>query len=73
MKFVYCRLKINSLDSMFSDTLDDKMNALGEQGWECYAVEWSQPVTIGFLGIFSTTKLHKERVFYFRKSVPDSL
>lgn len=68
-KFEYTAYRSNNLP-LFGNGHEDeiKLNEYGAKGWDLVWVEVTQPVTIN-LFFFSTTKAHKERVFYFRRKI----
>lgn len=65
--FEYRVLRVNNLP-LFGNggNIEEQLNALGREGWELVCMEWSQPITMNFL-IFSTPKLHRERIFYLKR------
>ena len=66
-KFEYHILRTNNLPILGnSHEIEKKLNALGKQGWELIGVEWSQPVSLNLI-LVTTTKLHKEHIFYFKR------
>jgi len=73
MMWEYYSFKSSNLPVLGNGHEDEvKLNELGRNGWELIWIETSLPVTVSLL-VFSTTKLHKERTYFFRRPLVEKV